>query len=333
MGFVMKKHKNLGKVAAEFIEKLEAKGGQPIYKLPVKEAREILDNLQKDAVNVPNAHIQDLTVPGDGGQKLSIRIIRPANEKGRLPVVMYIHGGGWILGNKDTHDRLVREIAVSARVAIVFVNYTPSPEAKYPTAIEEAYGATTYIAKHGEELNLDTSFLAIAGDSVGGNMAIATALLAKERKGPKIDYLMLFYPVTDSNFETASYNEFADGPWLTKAAMKWFWDAYEPNLEARKKSTLSPLQAPLEQLKGLPSTLLITDENDVLRDEGEAFAHKLMDAGVKVSAVRYEGMIHDFLLLNDISHSPAVRSALTLISASLQDAISKKKSSRERKAA
>jgi acetyl esterase len=205
---------------------------------------------------------------------------------------------------------LIREIAVGAEAAVVFINYTPAPEARFPAQIEEAYAAMKYVSEHGDQFGLDPSRLAVVGESVGGNMAAALALMAKERGGPRILFQCLLYPVTDSNFDTPSYREFADGPWLTREAMKWFWNAYLPDEQARRNPFASPLQASLDQLKGLPKTLLITDENDVLRDEGEAYAHKLMNAEVSVTALRMAGTIHDFMLLNAIADTPAVRAAI-----------------------
>jgi acetyl esterase len=324
--------KNLDNQTSKFIEQVMSQGGPPLYKLPVAEARAVLDSLQAKPVQKLPVEIEDLTIPTGPNGKLSIRIVRPENEEGPLPVVMYFHGGGWILGNKNTHDRLVREIAWGSHAAVVFVNYTPSPEAKYPQSIEEAYAATKYIAQNGKQMRLDTRYMAVVGDSVGGNMAIATALLAKERGGPKIDYLVVFYPVTDANFNTASYKQFAEGPWLSKAAMEWFWDAYAPNLSDRKKPTASPLQASIEQLRNFPPTLLITDENDVLRDEGEAFGHKLMQADVEVTMMRFLGTCHDFAMLNPLSQTPATQTAIALTCVHLQKVFSEQRS-RQRGAA
>jgi len=296
-----------------FIEKINKQGGTPIYELSPKDARKVLDDLQATTeVAKLSADIEDLDIPVGPTGQVSIRIIRPKGNKETLPIVMYFHGGGWVLGDKDTHDRLVREIANGANAAVVFVNFTPSPEAKYPTPIEEAYAATKYIAENGKNLSLDPSRLAVAGDSVGGNMAVAVILLAKERGGPKIDYQVLFYPVTDANFDTQSYQQFATDIWLTREAMKWFWDNYLPDKEARKQPTVSPLQASIDQLKGQPPVLIITDENDVLRDEGEAYAHKLIQAGVNVTTVRYLGTIHDFVMLNPLAGTPATCSAIGL---------------------
>lgn len=306
-----------------FIKQVMAAGGPPIYKLSIPEARSILDTLQAQPVEKQPAQIEDLTIPAGPRGEISIRIIRPEKNKAALPCAMYFHGGGWILGNKNTHDRLVREIANGANCAVVFVNYAPSPEAQYPIAIEQAYAATEYMAKHASQYKLDSQHLAIVGDSVGGNMAAVVALLAKERKGPKICHQVLFYPVTDANFNTESYQQFADGPWLTKAAMEWFWKAYCPDVSARKKHTICPLQASLEQLQNLPATLLITDENDVLRDEGEAYAHKLMQAGVDVVSMRFIGTCHDFVMLNPLAKTPACLQAITLACETLKKAFSK----------
>jgi acetyl esterase/lipase len=225
-----------------FLEKVNKQGGTPIYQLSPKDARKVLSDLQAAQVAKLPADIDDLDIPVGPEGRVSIRIIRPKGNKEILPVVMYFHGGGWVLGGKDTHDRLVREIANGANAAVVFVNFTPSPEAKYPTPVEEAYAATKYVSENGEKLNLDSSRLAVAGDSVGGNMAAAVLLLAKERGGPKIDYQVLFYPVTDANFDTQSYQQYATGIWLTREAMKWFWDNYLPDEQARKQPTASHLR-------------------------------------------------------------------------------------------
>jgi len=307
----------------EFVEKINEQGGTPIYELSPKDARKVLSNLQAAEVAKLSADIEDLNISVGSIGQISIRIIKPKGNKEILPIVMYFHGGGWVLGGKDTHDRLVREIANGANAAVVFVNFTPSPEAKYPAPIEEAYAATKYIAEHGKNFNLDTSRLAVAGDSVGGNMAAAVILLAKERGGPKIDYQVLFYPVTDANFDTPSYQQFAKDIWLTREAMKWFWNNYLPDEKARKQPTASPLHASIDQLKGQPPALIITDENDVLRDEGEAYAHKLIQAGVNVTAVRYLGTIHDFLMLNALAGTPATCSAIGLANENLRNVFAK----------
>jgi acetyl esterase len=304
-----------------FLDALAARGGKPIYKLPYAEARKVLDDLQSAPVEKPPARIEDIVIPEGPAGEIPARIVRPMNVQGKLPAVMYFHGGGWILGNMNTHDRLIRELANEAQAAVIFVNYTPSPEAKFPVPLGQAYAATEYIAEHRDDYNLDPFRLAVAGDSVGGNMATLVALLAKRRGGPKIDFQLLFYPVTDARMNTASYRQFAKGPWLTKAAMEWFWDAYAPKDVDRSDPLLSPLRASAEDLRGLPPALVITDENDVLRDEGEAYARKLLDAGVPVTAVRVLATVHDFAMLNPLAGSFATRSAIAFASAHLRNAL------------
>lgn len=326
----MQKLESLEPKTRQFIETLIAKNGPPIYKLPIPEARAILDGLQSAPVEKLPVRIEDHEISGGSHPSIPFRIFRPDHSREKLPVIMYFHGGGWILGNKKTHDRLMRELAHGAQAAVVFVEYSPSPEAVYPIPIEQAYIATQYIVEKGESLMLDSTRLAVAGDSVGGNMATVVALLSKERGGPKISYQVLFYPVTDAGMDTPSYKNFAEGPWLTKPAMEWFWHAYAPDVSERKKPTISPLRASLTQLKHLPSTLIITDENDVLRDEGEAYALKLMQAGVEVTAVRYLGTIHDFVMLNPLKNTPAARSAINLAIDNLKRALSHQKSTVKR---
>jgi acetyl esterase len=305
----------------KFIDALAAAGGPPLYTLSPDAARDVLAGAQAQPVAKLPAAIEDTTFPVGPTGSVRIRIVRPQGASGALPVVMHFHGGGWILGDKETHDRMTREIAVGADAAVVFVDYERSPEARYPVAIEQAYAATKYVAEHGRELSVDPTRLAIVGDSVGGNMGAAVTLMAKERGGPKIAFQVLFYPVTDANFDTGSYNTFADGPWLTRPAMEWFWNAYLPDVTARKEITATPLNASLDQLKGLPDALVIVDENDVLRDEGEAYARKLSAAGVRVTSVRYNGTIHDFVLLNALTDTPAVRGALQQAADALKAAL------------
>jgi acetyl esterase len=292
----------------EFVDGLA--GAPPIYTLSPADARSVLTRAQSIPVGKPSAHIEDVAFPVGPTGSIPIRIVRPAGTAELLPVVVYLHGGGWILGDRDTHDRLIREIAVGAKAAVVFVDYARAPEARYPVAIEQAYAATRYVADNGASLRVDPLRLAVAGDSVGGNMAAAVTLMAKQRRGPKIAFQVLFYPVTDASFGTPSYTRFVDGPWLTKRAMQWFWDAYLPDLAARKQPTATPLSASVDQLTGLPEALVITDENDVLRDEGEAYARELSNAGVRVTSVRYNGTIHDFVMLNALADTPATRGAV-----------------------
>ena len=299
-----------------FLLDMEAKNNPPINTLPPNEARAALSGLQSSyPVFIPEAQVQNQTIPVGSNNETMIQIVRPAgvSENQLLPVVMYFHGGGWVLGGFDTHERLIKELANAANVSVVYVNYTLSPEAKFPVALEEAYAATKWVAENGQSINVNSSRLAVAGDSVGGNMATAVAMLAKERDdGPNISFQALFYPVTDVNFNTPSYLEYQSGYHLSRDAMIWFWTNYLDNKTTNIKDPLvSPLQASIEQLQGLPPTLVITDENDVLRDEGEAYAHKLMEAGVPVASVRYLGTIHDFMMLNALANTPAAEEAIS----------------------
>lgn len=308
-----------------FLDNLQQKAGPPIYTLSPYDARAVLSGLQASIpVKKLPADIENRTIScGPDGKDISITMVRPPNSSNETPpVIMFFHGGGWILGGFDTHDRLVREIANNANAAIVFVNYTPSPEAKYPVSLEQSYAATKWVAENGQIINVDSSRLAVVGDSVGGNMVAAFTLLAKQRGGPKVDFQVLFYPVTDASFETSSYMKYQEGYWLTREAMKWFWDNYTSNQTNRKEPTVSPLQASIEQLKGLPPALVINGENDVLCDEGEEYARKLLEAGVRVTAVRYHGTIHDFVMLNAITDDPAPRGAIEQASHMLKKTLS-----------
>lgn len=303
---------------AKFLNGLAAQNAPPIYTLSPEKARSVLNSLQAPSVGILPAVIQDIEISGSDGNPIDVRIVRPRGFTGLLPVVLYVHGGGWILGNKDTHDYLIRSIAHGANVAVVFVNYTPSPEAQYPVAIEQIYDVARYIVAKGPTLGLNPSKMVIAGDSVGGNMATVVAQMAKDRGGPNFLAQMLLYPVTDANFNTGSYKEFGGGEyWLSKKAMEWFWDAYLPDIKRRFERYASPLRATIDQLRGLPETLLIVDENDVLRDEGEAYARKLMQAGVKVTPIRMNGLVHDFLILAPIKENQIVKQALDIVNHNL----------------
>lgn len=297
-------------IAQAFLDALAAKGGPQLYELSVEDARGMLSGAQSGEVAKLPANIEDGAIPGGPKGNIAVRIVRPEGNTGALPVVIYFHGGGWVLGDKETHDRLIREIAIGANAAVVFVDYSRSPEARYPGAIEEAYAATKWVAENGKTINVDSSRLAVAGDSVGGNMSAAVTLLARERGGPKINFQALFYPVTDADFDTPSYRQFAEGYFLTREAMKWFWNHYAPDAASRKQPTASPLRASADQLRGLPPALVITGECDVLRDEGEAYARKLTEAGVPVTATRYPGIIHDFVMLNAVTDTAAARGAI-----------------------
>ncbi len=301
---------------ADFLKALE--GGQPLEQMTPAAARAVLVNAQAGVkAALPAADVSQKTVTLDG-KPVTLTIVRPAGVKGTLPAFMFFHGGGWVLGDFPTHERLVRDLVAGSGAAAVFVNYTPSPEAGYGVAIKQAYAATRWVAAHGKEIQVDGSRLAVAGNSVGGNMAAVVSLMAKEQGGPALKAQVLLWPVTDANFDTPSYQRFAEGHFLTKNLMVWFWDNYTRDAAARKDIHASPLQATTAQLQGLPPTLIQTAEFDVLRDEGEAYGRKLDAAGVDVKTVRYNGMIHDFGLLNVLSKLPATRSALDQAAAELK---------------
>jgi acetyl esterase len=304
-----------------FIDALTASKAPPIYKLPVPQARQVLEGAQSGKVAKLPVDKQELSFKDDKAGTVDITIIRPKGVTGVLPAILYIHGAGWVLGSENTHDRMVRQLATGSRAAVVFVKYSRAPEARFPVQDEQSYAAAKWVVANGMKHHIDGSHMAIAGDSVGGNMTAAVTLMSKERHGPKFVYQVLFYPVTDANFENGSYNQFADGPWLTRPAMKWFWDAYVPNEADRKNYLVTPLNATVDQLKGLPPALVITDENDVLRDEGEAYAHKLMSAGVEVTASRYLGTIHDFLMLDALADTPAAKGAMAQANEKLHAAL------------
>ena len=291
-----------------------------LYELGPQAARKVLTDLQSGPVDKPAVDEQWVTVPAEVGD-VRVRILRPAGVAGQLPVVVYMHGGGWILGDAATHDRLVRELAVGAGCAIAFVEYTPSPEAQYPIAIEQGYATALWITRHGAEHDLDPERMAVAGESVGGNMTAALALMAKERGDVHFVHHSMYYPVTDAAMDTASYEQFATGYYLRRASMEWFWDAYLPDDGRRREITASPNQATIEQLAGLPPALLFVDEADVLRDEGESYAAKLRQAGVPVTTVRYDGAVHDFMLLDPLRDTQAARAATAQAAAVLRAAL------------
>ncbi len=280
-----------------------------IYELEPAAARKVLDDLQAGPVDKLPVEEEWISVPADVGDA-RVRIVKPPGATEPLPVIVYMHGGGWILGNAGTHDRLVRELAVGARAALLFVEYPNSPEARYPVAIEQGYATAQWAVREGARNGLDASRMAVAGESVGGNMAAALSLMAKQRGDVRFVQTSMYYPVTDAAMDTDSYDEFAEGYYLTRKAMEWFWDAYIPDPDDRHVITASPNQATLEELEGLPPTLVLVDEVDPLRDEGEAYAGALREAGVDVTTVRYDGVVHDFMLLNLMSEARATRAAI-----------------------
>ena len=280
-----------------------------LFDMPVAEGRRTVDSVQNGDIPAPAAAIADLMIPGGPTGEVSVRIYRPLGSVAAMPVLLFTHGAGWVFGDIHTHDRLVRELATRAQAAAVFVNYSLSPEARYPTAIEEIYAVLEWIGEHGAEHDLDSARIAVAGDSVGGNMTAALTIMAKQRGGPQISAQLLYYPVTDASFDTGSYHQFATGYWLSRDAMKWYWDQYTTDPAQRAEITASPLRASADELSGLPRALVIVGEADPLRDEGEAYAARLRTAGVPVTAERYEGIIHDFVMLNPMRDTQAAKAA------------------------
>ncbi|AEI44735.1 alpha/beta hydrolase [Paenibacillus mucilaginosus] len=318
----MAKHVRLEPKAQKFAE--DTAKPPYLFDLGPEKGRAKVDEVQSGEVTKLPVDIEERTIEGGPGGTVSVNILRPVNAPEQLPVIVYNHGAGWVFGNAHTHDRLIRELAVGAQAAVVFPNYSLSPEAKYPTAIEEVYAVVDWVAKNGRDLGLDPNRLAVAGDSVGGNMTAAVTLMAKERGGPAIRQQLLFYPVTDASFDTESYREFAEGYFLRRDAMQWFWDQYTESEAQRAEITASPLRATTEQLEGLPPALVITAEADVLRDEGEAYANKLREAGVRVTAARFQGTIHDFVMLNALADTAAARGAIALATAWLREGLGEK---------
>lgn len=296
-----------------------------LFDLGPETGRKTVDEVQSGEIPKPDVSEEWVTVSAPAGD-VRVRLVTPPNATGPgaagpLPVIIYIHGAGWVFGNAHTHDRLVRELATGVNAAVVFPDYSLSPEARYPAAIEQNYATARWIIENGAARGLDTSRIAVAGDSVGGNMAAALTLQAKERGDVSLAAQVLFYPVTDASFDTGSYHQFAEGYFLRRDAMQWFWDQYTTHPAERAQITASPLRATTEQLSGLPQALVITGEADVLRDEGEAYAAKLRQAGVPVTAARYQGIIHDFVMLNALRGTHAAAAAIAQAIAFLRDAL------------
>ncbi|MBD2120411.1 alpha/beta hydrolase [Trichocoleus sp. FACHB-262] len=307
----------LSREVKAFLKELNS-GGVPLETLPPSEARQVLVDAQASVpVDLSGIEESEKTITADG-YTITLNIVRPEGVEGILPVFIFIHGGGWVLGDYPTHKHMVRNLVVLSGFAGVFVNYTRTPDAQYPQAINEIYAATKWVAEHGEEIGVDGKNLAVVGNSVGGNMTAVTALQSKAKGGPHIKLQIMMWPIVDASFETDSYHQFGDKRFLTTPGMKWMYDMYIPDTEKRKDIYASPLQATVEQLKGLPPALIQVAESDILRDGGEAYGRKLDEAGVTVTTVRYNGMIHDFGLLTGLAEVPAVRSLFVQAAAELK---------------
>lgn len=295
------------------------KDSSAFWELPQPQPQEILTALQnKTPVDISGVTITDRTITQDG-RTVKLYIMTPQEVTGKPGVLFFIHGGVWIVGNFQNHQRLLRDLVLGSGQIGVFVEYTPLPEAKYPMQLEECYAALKWVAAHADEFGADGNRIAVAGNSVGGQLTAALTLVAKDRNGPKISCQVLLIPATDASVDTESYHEFATGRFLPRAFMKYGWDLYAPDEKTRNNPYVSPLRASDKELKGLPPALVITAENDPLRDEGEAYARKLKAAGVTVTATRYNGMIHDFVLLNAIHDVSGVRAAIQQASDAIRD--------------
>ena len=295
-----------------FLAKIN-KDSSPFWELPQPKPQEILTGLQSQTtVDMSGVTTTERTISQDG-RTVKLYIMKPEHVSGTPGVLLFLHGGVWIVGNFQNHRRLLRDLVVGSGQVGVFVEYTPLPAARFPTQLDESYAALKWVAEHAGELGADGTRIAVAGNSVGGNMTAALALMAKDRNGPKIAYQVLLIPATDASVDTDSYHEYGSGRFLSRAFMKYGWDLYAPDAKTRGNPYVSPLRVGSDELKGLPPALVITAENDPLRDEGEAYARKLKDAGVSVDAVRYNGTIHDFVLLNALRHVPSTEAALDQI--------------------
>ncbi|HZH65854.1 MAG TPA: alpha/beta hydrolase [Flavisolibacter sp.] len=308
---------NLSMGIKAFLKELNS-GGKPLEDMSPDDARKVLEDAQKSVkVDLSGVDVSTKMISSEG-LNVKLYLLRPSGVKGMLPVFMFIHGGGWILGDFPTHQRMVRDLVVLSGAAAVFVEYTRTPDAAYPQAINEIYAATKWVAEHGNEINVDGKRLAVVGNSVGGNMTAVTTLMAKAKGGPHIRLQIMMWPIVDADYDTKSYKEFGMDRYLTTSTMKWMYDMYIPDPEKRKDIYASPLRATVDQLRGLPPALLVVAENDVLRDEGEAYGRKLDEAGVPVTCIRYNGMIHDFGLLNPIANLPQTKTLFIQAAAELK---------------
>jgi acetyl esterase len=299
-----------------FLKELN-RDSSPFWELPGDAPRKIVTALQNETpVDLSGIEVGERRITVDG-RDITLYIVRPEGVPGTLPTFMFFHGAVWIAGNFENHKRLVRDLVVGSQAAGVFVEYTPVPDAQFPVQINEAYESAVWVTEHGEELGLDGSRLAVSGNSVGGNMAAAVTLMIHDRGEANVVFQQLLWPALDTNLDTGSYRAFGEGRFLPRAFMEYGWDHYAPDAETRRHRYAAPLQATIEQLRGLPPTLIQTAENDVLRDEGEAYARKLDAAGVDVTCVRYNGAIHDFALLNALRDVPGTDLALRQAAAEL----------------
>lgn len=304
----------------QFLVKLN-KNSSPFWELPQPKPQEVLTALQNQTpADMSGVTISEQSLTVDG-RTIKLYIMKPEHMEGNPGVILFIHGAVWIAGNFENHKSLVRDLVVGSGQPAVFPELTNLPVGKYPVPLDQSYATLEWITAHASEFGADGSRIAVAGNSVGGNMTAAITLMAKDRKGPKISYQVLLWPATNAGVDTCSYEKFANDRFLSRSFMKYGWDRYAPTASERDNPYVSPLRASLDHLKGLPPALVITDENDVLRDEGEAYGHRLQDAGVPAVSTRYDGTIHDFGLLNALADLPTTKAMILQVATGIRDHI------------
>jgi len=304
-GYLEDEHLSIG--TKEYLKVLNA-GDTPVESLPPVEARKVLEGAQS-SVKIDLSGIEESckTIEQDG-VSVKLVIVRPSGVKEKLPVFIFIHGGGWILGDYPTHKRLVRDIVVESQLACVFVEYSRSPEVKFPTALNECYAATKWVSENGDQINVDGKKLAVMGNSAGGNMTIGTCMMAKQKGGPEIKCQVLLWPYSDAGTDSEAYKKYGKERFLTTPLMAWMLDHYLNGKSDEDNIFVSPMRATKEQLKGLPPTLIEVAENDILVDGGETLGRHLDEAGVFVTTVRFNGVIHDWGLLNGFAELAPTKS-------------------------
>jgi acetyl esterase len=306
--------------ARQILDQLEKLGIPDFCELSPEQARAVFDQMQAPVPPLPVGSVEDRTLPGPAGE-IPVRVYQPdagrRKRRARRPGLVFFHGGGWVIGGIDSHDQTCRELCSRVGACVVAVDYRLAPETRFPGAAEDCFSATRWVAQNAEALGVDPTRLAVAGDSAGGNLAAAVCLMARHRHGPALRFQLLVYPVTDADFERASYRENAEGYLLSRASMQWFWNHYVPDAADRA----SPYAAPLRSAShaDLPPALVITAEFDPLRDEGEAYAEALTNAGVPATCTRYHGMIHGFFGFASVVDQ--AKRALDEASAALREAL------------
>ena len=309
---------NLALGISEFVQKTSQ--FTQIQNDTIEAANAYLSQIQSQQSFADDIERNDYDIPINDEYVIPVRITRRIDQNGNLPFIFYIHGGGWILGNPMIYDHLLRQLTKGSYASVVFVDYTKAPFVKYPVQLKELWEILNHLLAHPDTYRLTQSKMILCGDGVGANMATVLTNYA-HKQGVNVDYQLLLYPSLDANLNLPSYQQFENGPWLSRATMQWFWDNYLPNINVKNQEMVSPLLIPDVELKGLPDTLIITAENDITRDDGETYARKLTNAGVNAVSVRFNGTIHDFLMLEPLAHTLPTKSAFKLITASLREVL------------